>query len=338
MKRIVLMIMFAMILVSMAGCGKQNDNLTKEEFDNSLENEKSDSQDNINTQDSKKEETFEEKEITLNQKDKEILEDLLCEVTDFYKMPQTGERVDNTSIIPNNDEDKIKLLYTMFCDTWMNPTLNYDKYKSSDNAGKLVIPISDINKILNDAFNSSIDNPTSSKSLNSIKYSNGNYEFLMGNRGEDAISCSIDKTIQISEKQVKFIGVCKSEGPGGINYNEEFNAIADINKSSMFAGYTLVNISYDKNTSNNGDYILQDSDKKYLTDNDIKDLSKDQLALARNEIYARHGYVFKESKFKSYFESKSWYKQNTAFTGDDSQLSDCEKANINLIKTWEDKK
>ena len=103
MKRIVLIIMFAMILVSMAGCGKQNDNLTKEEFDNSLENEKSDSQDNINTQDSKKEETFEEKEITLNQKDKEILEDLLCEVTDFYKMPQTGERVDNTSIIPNNN-------------------------------------------------------------------------------------------------------------------------------------------------------------------------------------------------------------------------------------------
>ena len=330
MKKIALMIMFVMILGLMAGCDKQNNELTKEEFDNSLED--------IDTKDSKNEETFEEKEITLNQNNKEILEDLLCEVTDFYKMPQTGERIDNTSIIPNNDEDKIKLLYTMFCDTWMNPTLNYEKYKSSENAGKLVIPISDINKILNGAFNSSIDNPASSKSLSSIKYINGNYEFLMGNRGEDTILCTINKAIQISKKQVKFVGVCKSEGPGGINYTENFNATADINKDSIFAGYTLSNISYEKNTSNNGDYILKDSDKKYLTDNDVKDLSKEQLSLARNEIYARHGYVFKEDKFKSYFEGKSWYKQNTAFTGDDSQLSDYEKANIKIIRAWEDKK
>ena len=58
---------------------------------------------------------------------------------------------------------------------------------------------------------------------------------------------------------------------------------------------------------------------------------------ARNEIYARHGYVFKEDKFKNYFKTKSWYKENPSFTGDDSKLNEYEKANRDLFKKYEDK-
>ena len=55
------------------------------------------------------------------------------------------------------------------------------------------------------------------------------------------------------------------------------------------------------------EYILSDSDKKYLTDSDVEGLSLRELNYARNEIYARHGRMFKSDELQSYFDSKSWY-------------------------------
>jgi hypothetical protein len=89
--------------------------------------------------------------------------------------------------------------------------------------------------------------------------------------------------------------------------------------------------------SNSGDYIFKDSDKRYLTEEDVRGLSKDQLALARNEIFARHGYVFNEEKFKNYFTAKSWYVPNSSYDGSDSTLNQYEIANYKLIQAWEKK-
>ena len=69
----------------------------------------------------------------------------------------------------------------------------------------------------------------------------------------------------------------------------------------------------------------------------MRNLSKEKLALARNEIFARHGYIFKEEPFKSYFESKSWYSPNPNFDGSDSGLNDYEIANYKVIQYWEKK-
>lgn len=84
-----------------------------------------------------------------------------------------------------------------------------------------------------------------------------------------------------------------------------------------------------------GDYIIYNSDTDYLTPADLSGYNKDSLALIRNEIYARHGYVFNQEPFKSYFNSKSWYHQNPSFKGNDSDLNEYEKANIILIKKLE---
>ena len=49
----------------------------------------------------------------------------------------------------------------------------------------------------------------------------------------------------------------------------------------------------------------------------------------RNEIYAGHGYIFKNKKLSEHFSQQKWYspeKENV-----DDYLSDIEKANINLI-------
>lgn len=89
--------------------------------------------------------------------------------------------------------------------------------------------------------------------------------------------------------------------------------------------------------ASSGDYIFKDSDKSYLTENDVKNMSKDKLALARNEIFARHGYVFNDEQFKKYFSAKSWYVPNSSFDGSDSSLNQYEIANYQLIQAWEKK-
>ena len=58
-----------------------------------------------------------------------------------------------------------------------------------------------------------------------------------------------------------------------------------------------------------GDYVIPDSDTKEYTEDDIRalGLSKDELRIARNEIYARHGREFTSKDLQEYFGAKSWY-------------------------------
>ena len=56
------------------------------------------------------------------------------------------------------------------------------------------------------------------------------------------------------------------------------------------------------------DYIIEDSNIKYLTDADTSVLSLRDINYAKNEIYARHGRKFHSQELQSYFNSKSWYE------------------------------
>lgn len=54
-------------------------------------------------------------------------------------------------------------------------------------------------------------------------------------------------------------------------------------------------------------YILPDSGTRKLKRSDLAGLSKEELRLARNEIYARHGRLFQDPALQDYFDSQSWY-------------------------------
>lgn len=70
-----------------------------------------------------------------------------------------------------------------------------------------------------------------------------------------------------------------------------------------------------------------------LTYSDISSLSKPQLRILRNEIYARHGYIFKSADLKAYFSKYPWYKP---LYGDvTSKMSGIEKYNAAFIKKYE---
>ncbi|HDR7911797.1 zinc ribbon domain-containing protein [Bacillus wiedmannii] len=79
-------------------------------------------------------------------------------------------------------------------------------------------------------------------------------------------------------------------------------------------------------------FIFPDSDIRKLTSTDLTYLSKEQLKIARNEIYARHGHMFQTKDMQEYFSKQSWYRENPYFTGN---LTDIETYNVELIKSRE---
>ena len=78
------------------------------------------------------------------------------------------------------------------------------------------------------------------------------------------------------------------------------------------------------------------SDREYITESDLYGKSKDEVALIRNEIYARHGYVFNTEPFKTYFSEKDWYVANPSFT--DSLFNEIEKTNKDFLVEYETEK
>ena len=80
------------------------------------------------------------------------------------------------------------------------------------------------------------------------------------------------------------------------------------------------------------EYIFPNSSTKKLTKAEIRAVDEELWPYARNEIYARHGYKFTKTKFKKYFESKSWYKAGGFSTKD---LNDIEWYNMELIRWME---
>jgi predicted nucleic acid-binding Zn ribbon protein len=94
---------------------------------------------------------------------------------------------------------------------------------------------------------------------------------------------------------------------------------------------------------NNGDYstfylneyIIYDSNSRYLTRDELNQYTKSELALIRNEIFARYGYVFNKDEYRNYFNSTSWYIPNPNFSGSINELNTIEKYNVELIKSLE---
>ena len=89
-----------------------------------------------------------------------------------------------------------------------------------------------------------------------------------------------------------------------------------------------------------GDYILPDSGTKLIQKSEIQDFTKDKLALARNEIYARHGRKFQMEVYQNYFNGKSWYKVNPNYdyTDDNKNLNSVELQNVSTILSVENSK
>lgn len=77
------------------------------------------------------------------------------------------------------------------------------------------------------------------------------------------------------------------------------------------------------------EYVMEDSATRRLGADELYGFGLEQLYLARNEIFARHGYDFSSAFLRDYFGSLSWYQARPGFK--DPPLSEIESANVNTI-------
>lgn len=74
-----------------------------------------------------------------------------------------------------------------------------------------------------------------------------------------------------------------------------------------------------------------------LTGEDCEGLTKDELRIARNEIYAAYGRIFTSQDLIDYFNNKPWYVGTIpADQFSESVLTEVQKSNVRLIQSYED--
>lgn len=116
---------------------------------------------------------------------------------------------------------------------------------------------------------------------------------------------------------------------------KEFQKAAGLTADGVAGNATLKKLNSSSAPEYKGDssYIFPNSNTKKLTRAEILAVNKSLWPYARNEIYARHGYSFENSKYEKYFEGKSWYKEGGFST---SKLNSIEWYNMELLLSMEE--
>jgi YARHG domain len=76
-------------------------------------------------------------------------------------------------------------------------------------------------------------------------------------------------------------------------------------------------------------------ENKLIAEQMLRGLSLHELRLLRNEIYARHGRIFKTDWLSQYFGGQPWYDPKEDFK--DEEISGADKTNIETIVKYENK-
>ena len=82
-------------------------------------------------------------------------------------------------------------------------------------------------------------------------------------------------------------------------------------------------------------YMIPGSDIRYVTMEDVAGFSKEEVRIAINELYARHGRMFRSEELQEYFDAKSW--DEPIYTPDDWQeewLTDVECYNRDFLVNY----
>ena len=110
------------------------------------------------------------------------------------------------------------------------------------------------------------------------------------------------------------------------NMEEEETSTSSVNNDSEYIS------DEEQDSSKDGDYILEGSDSRYITEKEVENLSEAERRLAKNEIYARHGYIFRNEDLQNYFMGQVWYTplvEGENFS--DEVFNEYEKENLKIL-------
>ncbi len=153
-------------------------------------------------------------------------------------------------------------------------------------------------------------------------------------------------------KQWEGIGVGAPIGPcAAVCYYDKYKAVfKNINKAIEYEigifedDYISEDCVVVRNSNNSNTDVYQylrtnfkgknpETSERLLTEKELKNTSKKQLKIMRNEIYARYGYIFKTEEMSTYFKKQENYL--AVMEDVDAFLSEIEIKNIALIKRLE---
>lgn len=157
----------------------------------------------------------------------------------------------------------------------------------------------------------------------------------------------MEYVIAANDGQYDYIMEFQYKDPQPENDHDEIGYILDcLYRYCSFSGGTYQPRTYrqflendmgeKKVTEKNEDdfvYILDESDREFVSDYDLENMGPQQLTYARNEIYARHGYIFQSKELVEYFSQKDWYHPDPEF--DESVFNEYEKYNSRYILNYQ---
>lgn len=80
------------------------------------------------------------------------------------------------------------------------------------------------------------------------------------------------------------------------------------------------------------------TDMKYYSEEDFADAPQVVIHVAKNEIYAKHGYIFGNEDLQNYFMGCAWYEPvEEGGNFDDSVFNDYEKKNLEILAKLDQK-
>jgi len=138
-------------------------------------------------------------------------------------------------------------------------------------------------------------------------------EFVMDEPGDDQYDGRFEFTISLENQEVK--GKWSPFEPEG----------------NSAKNYTLKKQKY-KYDMTAGDF--PETSQRLLEVKDVENVDAEKLRIMRSEIYARHGYSFKEKDMRYYFEDRAWYMPVS--TDVRENLTEIESRNIDLIYEYEE--
>lgn len=181
--------------------------------------------------------------------------------------------------------------------------------------------------------NSNTDYNPDTSTVNSTNYNNSTSNNTSNFNGKSAIITDPDGFTNVRAGKGTNTNVIYK-----LKTNEKFIVYPTNNKwwkvklNNGQNGFIFHNRVYLINNNLKGKYPI--ASNRVLNHNDLNQLSKSELQIMRNEIFARYGYIFNNGgRMDKYFRSTNWYRPQ--YNNVQSKLTQIEKKNIKFIQQYE---